>query len=68
MLPRCNSLSLLLSEQLDLQQLISSEEISGTRPTHLLRHMPQLLGDKLDVSDNSISFSMDFSFNTKLTM
>ena len=43
------------SEQWKLQQLISCEELGNRKPIQLLRHMQQLLGDKLS-SPESNSF------------
>ena len=39
------------SEQRKLQQFISGEELGDRKPTQLLRHMQQLLGDKVGNAD-----------------
>ena len=36
-----------LSEQLQLQQLLSTEDLRNQKPTHVLWKMQQLLGDRL---------------------
>ena len=43
----------LLSEQRRLQQLLTSEEIGDCKPSQLLRHIQQLLGDKLNTMDTT---------------
>ena len=44
------------SEKLKLRQLINGDELGEKRPTLLLRHMKQLLGDKLGMSDDAMLF------------
>ena len=44
------------SEQRKLKQLICCEELGDRKPMQLLRHMQQLLGDKLGTSTDSNSF------------
>ena len=43
-----------LSEQQQLQQLLSTEVLGNQKPTHLLCKMQQLLGEKANAMDPSL--------------
>ena len=43
-----------LSEQWQLQQLLSAEDLGDQKPTHLLCKMQKLLGDKAETMDPSL--------------